>query len=1355
VAYHGNSRRRSLEEVTQLAQSPNYGKGNRKTSTTADLYGSMGGESASLHDNKDVTERVILKDPAALARLWERILDPEVGITLDTQRYYFRTYQDTFQGCKLVDWLICQDIHTSRAQAVAIGQALLTAGFIGSVSNQEVFVDGSDLYQPGERPVAPASQDAPDGDSQEQDLTEPLWLQELADSPFFTEKRTSNSSKASERHRSGDNLSGLRSKQAFTRSFLQPQVDVSDLRENFAGHDDKINHIAEDAFGLSEVYRKHESAYLDRVGKGNGLTEEWRGILQSLADEAVRTISTDSKYPSYDMDIRCYVKVKCVVGGNKLHSRLIPGEVCTLKLTHQDMATQLLKPRIALVANSIVFQREENRMISLDTLTMQEEEYIKKATQKLLQSKPNVILVEKTVSRLAQDIFRKEGISLALNVKESVLDRLERLTGAKKIESIDSMLTAPTLGTCQSFYVENSVEGSNRRSLLVFDGCSPELGGTIILQGETRDTLVKLKAILKRLLLVKHNWKYEKSFILNEYGWIKQQEIKGENSPEEEMEDETEIAENKSTGCEEDGNQEEINKSFTLSVSPFIKVVDNPLNLEVCEGEEVLELEAEPNNNHRKGSNKTEEQDMHPWCSALIKAKVVQPADSPEFQDSLALFRAAGWRNQSTSKKKELTPMERLKLAVYLPEDHCETLPVLFSSFSARSLVAPNYCVAPWVVNMDLYGNYDISLGGFLENFCFSPDYPCPNRQCSTSMMEHTRRFCHGGGAVSVHMQQLEAPIMSEETDRMMMWKYCTECELITPIVPVTSDTWSLSFAMFLHILIHENQITRRGSDRPDAKCTHSLHQEHLTCFGKLDAVATFKFTSIQMWKLVPPCATPELPEPHVTQDILLLKLKTLKKHGSSVFSSVLEKLHEVKGENTDMLNKLMAAQEADFTEYRARVERLEEQITARLDHDLDMYEVLEILTRDVMLARQQWNKRLVTLYSTIPRQFKKQSSDSTEANNQQGAKKQESDTVKKFISTILPHDEREDELVTSPFPLSTHIISCVAGMPLDAPSPHLVTETEPSSIINYLHRSDAFREFLVRDKEEESGNPHLELQFTSDTAQFYSCSYFTKQFANLRNEIFRGEEEKFLQSLSSCRQWEARGGKSGLLFFKTKDERFILKQMSRFEFQSFSEFAPHYFKYIKQCLDTGTKTLLGKIVGVYKVGYKSIASGKGMKMELLIIENLFYKKTVEKSYDLKGSIRNRLVENEGKDQKQVLLDENLVRASCESPLYINSSDKDLLVQAIKRDTAFLALHHMMDYSLLAGICRTSGELVVGIIDYIRTFTWDKKLETLVKSVKSSGVFGGPAKTPTVINPEFYRKRFTDAMDSYFLLVPD
>ena len=53
---------------------------------------------------------------------------------------------------------------------------------------------------------------------------------------------------------------------------------------------------------------------------------------------------------------------------------------------------------------------------------------------------------------------------------------------------------------------------------------------------------------------------------------------------------------------------------------------------------------------------------------------------------------------------------------------------MLFSSYSAVSNVAPNYCIAPWVVKMGMFGNYDISLGGFLETFCFSPDYNCPNR---------------------------------------------------------------------------------------------------------------------------------------------------------------------------------------------------------------------------------------------------------------------------------------------------------------------------------------------------------------------------------------------------------------------------------------------------------------------------------------------------------------------------------------------------------------------------------------------------------------------------------------------------
>jgi hypothetical protein len=50
--------------------------------------------------------------------------------------------------------------------------------------------------------------------------------------------------------------------------------------------------------------------------------------------------------------------------------------------------------------------------------------------------------------------------------------------------------------------------------------------------------------------------------------------------------------------------------------------------------------------------------------------------------------------------------------------------------------------------------------------------------------------------------------------------------------------------------------------------------------------------------------------------------------------------------------------------------------------------------------------------------------------------------------------------------------------------------------------------------------------------------------------------------------------------------------------------------------------------------------------------------------------------------------------------------------------------------------------------DYLRVFTWDKKLETYLKTIS------GP-KVPTIVSPEVYRTRFINALDRYFLEVPD
>ena len=62
-----------------------------------------------------------LEDPETLRRLWSRVVDPEVGVSLDTHRSYFSKYPGTFQGRRLLEWLAHHDISTSHAQGLTIG----------------------------------------------------------------------------------------------------------------------------------------------------------------------------------------------------------------------------------------------------------------------------------------------------------------------------------------------------------------------------------------------------------------------------------------------------------------------------------------------------------------------------------------------------------------------------------------------------------------------------------------------------------------------------------------------------------------------------------------------------------------------------------------------------------------------------------------------------------------------------------------------------------------------------------------------------------------------------------------------------------------------------------------------------------------------------------------------------------------------------------------------------------------------------------------------------------------------------------------------------------------------------------
>ncbi|KAG7843496.1 hypothetical protein KL942_000592 [Ogataea angusta] len=279
----------------------------------------------------------------------------------------------------------------------------------------------------------------------------------------------------------------------------------------------------------------------------------------------------------------------------------------------------------------------------------------------------------------------------------------------------------------------------------------------------------------------------------------------------------------------------------------------------------------------------------------------------------------------------------------------------------------------------------------------------------------------------------------------------------------------------------------------------------------------------------------------------------------------------------------------------------------------------------------------------------------------------------------------------------------------------------------------------------------HLKYQFEEGYSTISCKIFFAEQFDAFRRQC--GVSTKFVESLSRCVKWDSTGGKSGSAFLKTLDDRFIIKELSRSELEAFVQFAPSYFEYFSQALFHSLPTVLVKIFGFYQIQVKTNMPGaRSYTMNVLIMENLFYNRKMTRIFDLKGSMRNRHVEQTGKEN-EVLLDENMVEYIYESPLFVRENAKRLLRASLWNDTLFLAKMNVMDYSLVVGIDSENKELVVGIIDCIRTFTWDKKLESWVKE---KGLVGGTGvgKEPTVITPKQYKNRFREAMERYILMAP-
>ena len=285
---------------------------------------------------------------------------------------------------------------------------------------------------------------------------------------------------------------------------------------------------------------------------------------------------------------------------------------------------------------------------------------------------------------------------------------------------------------------------------------------------------------------------------------------------------------------------------------------------------------------------------------------------------------------------------------------------------------------------------------------------------------------------------------------------------------------------------------------------------------------------------------------------------------------------------------------------------------------------------------------------------------------------------------------------------------------------------------------------------------------------------YYPRQFEALRI-VYCSTYEDLLASMLESSVWSnVSGGKSKATFYKTKDEKYLFKSINRSEFQMFLEMAFHYFQHMDEYLFHKMPSLLTKTLGVYEIHMKK--TGKEENYYIMMMENLNYGLNLDdinslKSYDLKGSLSNRYVFKQQQPQQQqqesnknenkkdeneikkninkniVLHDSNFKEDNKNEPIPLNKKIYDLLVIAVHNDTLFLSKIGIVDYSLLLHIYQTdkTNYLRMGIIDYVRKYTWDKQLEHAVKIILNG------FKAPTIVDPKEYKKRFNEAIKDYFI----
>ena len=215
------------------------------------------------------------------------------------------------------------------------------------------------------------------------------------------------------------------------------------------------------------------------------MISENKELMADIAIDAVLKVAQKTK-EGYKVDIDD-VKVEKKAGESMNETKLIEGMILDKEVVHPGMPKRVQNARIALINSAIEIEKTEftakltiEKPEEMKAFLDEEERTLKGMVDKIVASKANVLVCQKSIDDLAQHYLAKHGVLAVRRASESIMEKLAKATGGKISANLDD-LTEQDLGYAKT--VEERKIGDDK--WVFIEGCKNPLAVTILIRGGT------------------------------------------------------------------------------------------------------------------------------------------------------------------------------------------------------------------------------------------------------------------------------------------------------------------------------------------------------------------------------------------------------------------------------------------------------------------------------------------------------------------------------------------------------------------------------------------------------------------------------------------------------------------------------------------------------------------------------------------------------------------------------------------------------------------------------------------------------------------------------------------------------